>query len=425
MPRNQIKVFLSSMSYASPEHHKAILQVFNALALQPVGLEYSAVTDHAIALRKQHIFDSDIFVGVYASYPGWEPLVHDGKSLAELEYQWAGEAIHNERPIPRLCFTAVDTEPGGNWLRQQQMVVFTSPEDLAAQLRQALYDALKTTVLSHYEEALVLSMETNHTREQADVLQNIGGLYRAMSDTNRSIEYYRQALVLFVKLGDKFEQAITLNDIGSLYQALGEKGKALGCYQQALPLCSEVGNKAEQAATLNNLGGVHQTLGESEKALGYLQQSLALYIEIGDNRGQALTLNSIGGVYSAVGQQDQALHYAEESHKVYFEVNDAGGQAAALNNIGLAYSRLGEKAKALDYYQQALARRVEAGDAHGEAVTRSNIAAILWDQGQQDQAAIYMKQASDLVSGTGTSTNIQDDYLHFSTASGVSENKER
>ncbi|MDP2937213.1 MAG: NB-ARC domain-containing protein, partial [Dehalococcoidia bacterium] len=82
-----------------------------------------------------------------------------------------------------------------------------------------------------------------------------------------------------------------LNNIGRVYDALGQREKTLDYYVQTPPIMEEVGDRAGLAVTLNNIGRVYYALGQGEKALDYYGQALPIREEVGDRAGKATTLN--------------------------------------------------------------------------------------------------------------------------------------
>ena len=116
---------------------------------------------------------------------------------------------------------------------------------------------------------------------------------------------FEAALVLWKKLGDKKLQAVTRNNIGGVYDALGEKQKALQYFNQALPLSRAVRDREREAYILNNIGSVYWGLGKNQKALQYYNQALPI-LRVVENRGmEATTLHNIGSVYNSLGENQK------------------------------------------------------------------------------------------------------------------------
>lgn len=100
-----LDVFISSTGYDLPEHRKAVIDALVSLNLQPQRMEYWSVTgENPVQLCKRQVSEADAFIGIYAHRYGWCPNDFGGKSITELEYDWAASVQHDGKPIPRFCF---------------------------------------------------------------------------------------------------------------------------------------------------------------------------------------------------------------------------------------------------------------------------------------------------------------------------------
>ncbi len=155
MPKERIDVFISSTSIDLPEHRAAVRDAIISLGLHPSGMETWPVSgDNPVDLCRKRVFDAEIYLGIYAHRYGWRPDGYDGKSITELEYEWAGEVQRDGKPIPRLCFIMADSH---SWpkakmeleaeteltafkkkVKENQVGFFTTPDDLKAQVTAAL-----------------------------------------------------------------------------------------------------------------------------------------------------------------------------------------------------------------------------------------------------------------------------------------------
>ena len=162
---------------------------------------------------------------------------------------------------------------------------------------------------------------------EATILNNIGGVYSALGEKPKALEYYNLALPLIRAVGGRSGEATTLNNIGRVYDDLGEKPKALEYYNLALPLYRAVGDSPEErlrqrvgeAATLNNIGLVYYELGEKPKALDYFNQALPILRAV-DNRyrsGEATILNNIGDLLASQKQPELAIVFYKQSVSQY------------------------------------------------------------------------------------------------------------
>jgi hypothetical protein len=110
--KKRIDVFISSTSYDLPEHRKAVIDALASLNLQPIGMEYWAVKgEDPVILCERNVRQSEAFIGIYAYRYGWCPVNKGGKSITEMEYDWAETVICDGKPIPRFCFIMEVTHP--------------------------------------------------------------------------------------------------------------------------------------------------------------------------------------------------------------------------------------------------------------------------------------------------------------------------
>ncbi|MEP7290086.1 MAG: DUF4062 domain-containing protein [Chloroflexota bacterium] len=108
----RIKVFISSTSFDLPDHRKIVIEALNFLNFQPIGMEYWAVTgEDPLILCERNVKTSDAFIGIYAHRYGWCPNNYGGKSITELEYDWAETVTSDGKQIPRFCFVMDETHP--------------------------------------------------------------------------------------------------------------------------------------------------------------------------------------------------------------------------------------------------------------------------------------------------------------------------
>ena len=75
-------------------------------------------------------------------------------------------------------------------------------------------------------------------------------------------------------------EATTLNNMGGVYDAIGEKVKALQFFEMALPLYRAVGDRGGEAYTLHNMGLLLWEMGQQQEGMAMLEQAIALFIAV-------------------------------------------------------------------------------------------------------------------------------------------------
>jgi tetratricopeptide (TPR) repeat protein len=153
MPKKKIVVFISSTYEDLKPYREAVQQVILSLGMHPEGMENWAVKDATSVERvRSQLKNADIYVGIYAHRYGWQPDGYGGKSITELEYDWAGE-----KGIPRLCFligedhletdvikkadSQAELEAFKTRVKEKYVGFFRSAEDLRTNVAIALAEA--------------------------------------------------------------------------------------------------------------------------------------------------------------------------------------------------------------------------------------------------------------------------------------------
>lgn len=150
MVNARTNVFIGSTKDDLKEYRTAVREAILNLGLFPNGMENWSVEDEtAVELCRRKMDESEIYVGIYAYRYGWQPSGHGGKSITEMEYDWA-----TVKGIPRLCFIVDDNYPWAETkkdaatkanldafksrVREGIVGFFTTPDDLKAQVTAAI-----------------------------------------------------------------------------------------------------------------------------------------------------------------------------------------------------------------------------------------------------------------------------------------------
>jgi tetratricopeptide (TPR) repeat protein len=113
-------------------------------------------------------------------------------------------------------------------------------------VRQKRYAA----ALEHFEKAL--AMESGSVR-RAEVMGNIGSVYRDQEQGTPALRWYRQSLALFEQLEDNRGTADQHTNIGYMLAAEGEPLQALAHYRIALGLYVDLKEERKAASVRANI----------------------------------------------------------------------------------------------------------------------------------------------------------------------------
>ncbi len=105
---------------------------------------------------------------------------------------------------------------------------------------------------------------------------------------------FTQARELFVASGDELEAAEMVNNLGVIYRMQGDWDKAIVTLDEARATFARLGDRNREAQTLGNLGGLYASKGERDRAKEYLRQAADIFAELGDTQRQGETLLALG-----------------------------------------------------------------------------------------------------------------------------------
>ncbi|MEA3317671.1 MAG: tetratricopeptide repeat-containing sensor histidine kinase, partial [Bacteroidota bacterium] len=214
----------------------------------------------------------------------------------------------------------------------------------------------------YYKTSLNIKKELNDKAGEADILTNLGIVYKDIGEYKQAIKNHEKALAIKEKIGDKQEIAQTLNNIGSVYLKINNLDNALIYYNKALSIRKEINELAQIAQSQNNIALVYKKLGKIDDALKYFSKSLQNRQRTGNKVHIANSLTNIGNTYWKLNKLDLALKYYLDALELRQEIGNKKSTASSLNNIGIIYDNIGNYTKALNFYKKALIIKTASGD---------------------------------------------------------------
>ena len=145
-----------------------------------------------------------------------------------------------------------------------------------------------------YQQARDMFNRIGSQRGVADVLNNLGNLYKEQGDPATAEKMQRQALPIYRLLDDKRDQASTIGNIANERLDQGDLRGAVQLDEERLQLNREMGDAVSTAFAIDNLAVAHQLRGELVDAKQGFEQSLAIWQKNGDQRSAASAMYSLG-----------------------------------------------------------------------------------------------------------------------------------
>ena len=260
---------------------------------------------------------------------------------------------------------------------------------------------IKDADLEKSAEKLLVLMEAEKQRKEADKLFEQGAQQYKISQFREALQSWEKALQIYQEIKNRQGEAASLDNLGSAYLSLGQYQKAIDLHEKSLVINREIVNRQGEANSLNNLGNAYQSRGEYQTAINYHQQSLNIRREIKDRQGEAASLNNLGNAYQSRGEYQKAIDDHQQSLAITRELDDRSGEASSLGNLGVDYHLLGQYQKAINYHQQSLEIAREKGDLKLQANALGNLGNVYQSLGQHQKAIDYHQQSLEIAEKIG------------------------
>jgi len=338
-----------------------------------------------------------------------------------------------------------------------RIVAETHPELIA---RLHLQSARALIELSQYEEALgncerahVYFKDHNLMAPLAHAYNCFGRIHFRLGDLDKAREFYEAALHLFRwDLNDEEGVIVAHNNLGVLYRHLSDWRQATWHLLRSMELSTRLGNFAYIAVSCANLGIVHLKAGSWDEAVEHFDRALTSYVQIGKEAGiarmriglatiatfrhdyataeahlaaacqitsrlglsreQALCLFSRGELSHEMGQLDEALGLYDKALEMARQFAPEGDMVHELQRRRAeAFAVRGDLPLALKAAEDALQRSRRLKDQLEEGATRRVIAAIHTLEGRIADASVQAREAIRLLESIHERFQLARTYL--------------
>jgi tetratricopeptide (TPR) repeat protein len=152
---------------------------------------------------------------------------------------------------------------------------------------------------------------------------------------------FGQAREMFTAEGNEVEAAEMLNNLGVVYRMHGRWEEAAAVLNEARTAFVHLGDRDREAQTLGNLGGLYASNDERDKAKKCLRQAADIFAELGDTQRQGETLLALGVQMWKTGDRNAGLATYEAGLQTLNK--PTGSQKALRGLLGLRTRLLGRR----------------------------------------------------------------------------------
>lgn len=253
---------------------------------------------------------------------------------------------------------------------------------------------------SSFDSAMVYfakALKTCTTNEQsAQILDNLGTVYKDISRYDSAIVYHNQALKLQQTLGNRDAVATCYKNIGNVYMQMAKYDDALNFYNLSMNEYQLLDDSKSIASLCNNISSAYVGLNKYADALAFLTKAVNIQEKSNDKAGEAYTLNSIGNFYFRLKIYDKAQEYYKQALELRSKLNDKNDIAASQFNIATVHRDLGNYREALKYYNNALELRQQTNNKEAQALIFNAIGGTYKNQKNYSKAIENYQKALDI-----------------------------
>jgi tetratricopeptide (TPR) repeat protein len=203
-------------------------------------------------------------------------------SCRQLVQQWAAtterDAEDLERVLPMMALNWFAAEQN-NWVDVVRDLTQIPRTDDAVALAASLAPFFERRSswgdwVTTHELVKDCAQQAENLPGVAQILNNLGAVYRGQSKWDEAIACYEQSLEIFRRLGDEHGVGQTLGNLGNMYRGQSKWDESIACYEQSLEIFRRLGDEHGIGQTLANLGIIHEQRNQTEQAQTLWQEAL-------------------------------------------------------------------------------------------------------------------------------------------------------
>ena len=216
---------------------------------------------------------------------------------------------------------------------------------------------------SNFFEHLV-SLQKSKVKK-AEILLNIGQIYRLHFLFNNSKKYLIRSLTYKVMNLNKTLYGDTRNELGLLYYDQKQYEKSLIEFSSCLKYFSTIKDDYGIEIALNNIGNIFMETGDLSTALSYYEKCLKYADKLNLNYLKAIVYANIGTIYYHQKKTQKALYFDKKALVIELKDSNCLNLANLQVNIGLCYIDLKNYNKAKLFLKESLKNYEKTSNQEG------------------------------------------------------------
>ena len=241
---------------------------------------------------------------------------------------------------------------------------------------------------------------------------NLGVLYRHLSDWRQSTWHLLRSMEMASRLGNFAYIAVSCANLGIVYLKSGQWDEAREHFDRALSSYVQIGRDSGVARMRIGLATIATFRHEFTTAAAHLEAASQITARLGASREQILGLFSHGELNQEMGQVDEALELYDRALQMACEIAPEGDMVHELQrHRAEALSARGDLPQALKAAEDARDRAIKLQDSLEEGSARRVLAAIHTLEGRLPEANAEAREAIRILEGIHERFELARAYL--------------
>ena len=245
--------------------------------------------------------------------------------------------------------------------------------------------------LYHFDEGIAIANKHNIEPLLAYLLMNKANTLNEGSRYDEAIKLHLESIRLKEKLKDERGLIQSYNNISLVYKLTKQFSEALTNFEKANFLARKVNNKTSLANNYSNIADIYRELNKKDSVAKFYEAALALFNETEEQAGLGMVYHNFGQFMLEENKLDEAETMLKKALEIREKTKSKFDVASTLNALGVLYSKKGLNKEAEENMLKALAMVKNENDLLQKDVYRS-LASHYKQVGKVDEA--YKYQAS-------------------------------
>ncbi len=159
------------------------------------------------------------------------------------------------------------------------------------------------------------------TRRKANVLRDIGEMYRNQEDGPNAIKYLTDAMEISMSRGDSLGALIAEHNMALAHKHIDQPEKTVEIMKSLFHKYPGFFRKDDSARVYSNIGNGLMDLESYKEAEVYLLKSYEMRKDAKFPRSKAYALKELGYLYNQLDQPERSIYYNEQAYKIAKSIN--------------------------------------------------------------------------------------------------------